>query len=186
MAIDTTNPDFYNLKWDNFANGPYLKNANMQCGRLVRNSANGFTDEILIRPDLTGIPLGSTINTVEVKYRTTDTSQLDTTSTNNFVNMYEQDRGAWSDTPTTSPVFNTFSTTTGWATSIGTGPTMSLNQPNSTITIPSTASTVQLWQDYLDSVKNNDGIVLWMNATFFSYVVVIDLIEIEVDYTPGS
>ena len=180
MAVSITQPDYFNLQLNNFVVSPYEKNGDQLMGRLPRGMGNGFIEEVLVRPDLTGI--SGTINSVIIRYTIVNAAALDPVGSNEVV-VYEENLGPWTDDGSTQPVWNTFPDTS-WINAVAIGPTMSTSDTG-VKTIASTPSIVALFQDWINVTKNNDGIIMYIPFNTFAFNLLFNTIEIEVDYTPG-
>lgn len=178
MALDTTQPDYFQLSYINFAEEPYTKNDGFsRLGAFDRDDGIGYVDELLFRPLQGGI--SGTINSVEIDFEMT-ANLLD--STGRQVEVREQDQGDWTDTPTTEPLFLSF-LNEPWPASLATSDFLSSSTSLGVKTIQSTAALVQYWQDVLDGVKPNDGVILSMNTFFFDFRFRAANIEVRVDFT---
>jgi len=178
MALDTSTPDYFQLSYINFVDQGYVKNDGFsRIGAFDRDDGIGYVDELLFRPE-EGI-INGTINSVEIDFEITNTL-LSTAQLQ--VHLRVQDQGAWTDTPTTEPVFITFLNET-WPASLGFIGGID-NDSTGVHTILSTAAMVQYFQDLIDGEEPNDGMLLTMNTSFFDFRMRIANIEVRVDFSP--
>lgn len=179
MAIDVTNPDYYAMFNNNFNGSFYRKTGDIFVGRFDRDQS--YVSEILVDADISG--LSGTINSVEITFTIVD-NNLGSTGT--FVEVRENDKGSFTDNPGTSPTYDNRTSsllwsTSSWPSSLATSTVVATGSSGSR-TIASTAALVQLFQDWVDAVKTNNGFMLTMNTSFFDFFMTVNPIEISVDF----
>lgn len=181
MATNTTTPDYYELFVNNTVVQPYEKNGNCGVGWYFRHPANLYTKECLVAVDVTGIPSGSTVNSVAVSFDI----QSNSLGANAMIAwLQEQNQGNWTDTGS-APIYSTF-TTTSWPSAMQsvTGLTSS---STGTKTFLTNSTMVTLWQAFVDGTKTaHDGVIIAMNTNTIAWWIDINTISIVVDYTPGA
>jgi hypothetical protein len=154
-------------------------------GWYDRFSGHNYVKEILMAVDVSGIPAGSTINSVDIKVTNTNPT-LPPASANTIVYVGEQDLGAWTDTGS-APVYDTFSVTHQWPKLKQVTDVNQTSWAAGTHTIPSNANMVNLWQDFVDGNKTPaHGIIIGMDTFTAVYQMGVTNVDIEVDYTAGS
>ncbi len=153
----------------------------MFIGEFDRES--GFCREIMIFLDFSGIPAGSTINSVECKF-TIVTNTLGGAMT---PHVNDNDKGAPLDDSANSPTYLNRTGVTNW--SAGAWPAFvssftALNGASTgIITAATTAGIEALIQDKLDTPSNNNGILFTGASSFAGWYVEVNTIEVNVDYT---
>ena len=191
MAINVTtygsagsNGDIFELFNNNTIGTAYKKNGNCRMGYYNRN--NSYVLEVLSEVDISGIPAGATINSVNISVTIAGRSLPTSPGTTSFF-LARGNKGAWTDNGSTEPVYDTFAASS-WSDIQRT-----ISDANTT-TVPAsgewdwgtTTNYKDLWQDYVDGVVNNRGIVFGGNTSTVVYNVSISKVTITVDYTEGG
>lgn len=187
MATDVTNPLYFRMHYNNTVVSSYKRSDSgaIQVGWYDRDTGHGYVKEILMAIDVSGIPSGSTINSVDIVIDV-DANSLPASPGGTNLYVAEQDLGSWTDTGS-APVYDTFSVNNPW-------PRLkTITDVNTTTwavgdrTISSNASMVSLWQDFVDGVKTDShGIVIGMDTATAVYFVTVGGVTINVDYTEGG
>lgn len=179
MATSVTNPDYFRIAIDSNVNLSYQKNGSMKLGGY--SSRSQYAWEVLFRPDISGIPAGSTVDSVTMDVNYIDNNTQSTVS----LTVWEQDKGSWTDNGSTEPrrgiaPFNDY---TEWTTSLS-----SVNVggfQTGIFTIPTSSSLVNWFQGIVNG-NTNDGLILTGYSDYFSWYGTIDAVEVTVNYTAGS
>jgi hypothetical protein len=181
MAVDIINPDRFLIGLNNYTPDAYSKNGTDRLGGY--DGRVSYCWESLMAIDLSGIPAGATIDSVTLDVNVT----ANNSASLHALEVHEQTLvSSWTDTPSTEPDRNTpagfdtltvLATLSSSATFNGTG----------LKTIPTSASLVALFQDFLDGVKSGSkGIMVSYYTGYFGYYLNQDSITINVTYTGGG
>lgn len=179
MSIDINTPDYFELRYTNFAAGPYEKNGNCNIGLWDRGVGVGYVTECLIKCDVSGIPAGSTVTAVTIDFDIVTNTLI----SNQTMEACEQDQGGWTDTGSLPVYDNPFTSSNPWPAALSS--LGGLNGGSSgTQTIPTSAGLVALLQDFIDGVKTAaDGIILQMYTGTTAWYLDIDTLKVNVTYT---
>lgn len=183
MPVIDISTDYFEMVNNNFDGTSYLKNGSAMLGSNNRDAA--FVGETLLETDMSGIPVGSTIDAVEVKF-TIDTNSFGGTSF--AIGVHENDKGAAGDNGSTSPSYDfrtglTFWSTTSWLAAVSLFDS-SITSTSSGVQTASTDALIEaLVQDMLDGVKPQNGFILQGDTGFFSWFINVSTIEVNVTYT---
>lgn len=181
MAFESIDKDYYQLEVVNTIVGAYQKNGTVDCGKNERTPVNGYVSEVLVRPDFTNIPDNSTISTVNVLFNSTNANLAPAGS---VMGVRLQDKGAWTDTPTTEPLYDTFNDTAWASVIVAEGGTVFPSTPDGSQFIGSTSQMVQMFQDWIDNSVDRNGFLLNYDAETFVYFFTLDSITIDVTFEP--
>lgn len=175
--------DYFEMVNNNFTGTSYLKNGSAMLGSNNRDAA--FVGETLIQTDMSGIPAGSTIDAVEVKF-TIDSNSFGGASF--ALSVHENDKGAAVDNGSTVPSYDiragvSFWSTSGWPASVSSFDSLITPASSGVQTASTTAGVEALVQDMLDAVKPQDGFILQGDTGFFSWFINVSTIEVNVTFT---
>ena len=182
MPVLDISTDYYELQNDNFTGSSFLKNGIQELGRNDRDA--GYVAETLILLDLSGIPAGSTIDDVEIKF----TIQTQLSGGTFTPSIHEQNKGSVTDNGSTTPSYDlrapaTSFSTTAWPAAVAQFDAI-ITTGSTGVQICTTAPALEaLIQDILDTTKPNDGLIIQGNTGFFSWFLEFDTIEVNVTYT---
>ena len=187
MATDITtyggsgsNGDIFELYNNNTVGTAYKKNGNCRMGYYERPSA--YVLEVLSEVDLSGIPAGSTINSVNIKVTVASRNVPTSPGTTEFF-LARANKGSWTDNGSTEPIYDTFAET-AWNDKLRTLSVGSSDVPTSgEWDWGTTTNYKDQWQAWLDGTENNNGMVFGGNTSTVLYNVSISKVTVTVDYT---
>jgi len=174
MPLDIDSPDYFALGLTNYADDGYQKNGTVKIGGYERTA---YCWESLFRPDLAGVPVGSTITAVTIEVVLNN----DGAGGPFTLQVHEQDKGSWADSspePSWGENPNNDSTA-AWPTALS---SVSAAR-NGTRTIPTSANLVDWLQDVLDGVTTNNGLVLSWYSSYYDWLCAVTGVTVNITYT---
>lgn len=177
MASNVTTPDWFAIGLSNYTSDAYSKNsATAKIGGYASRTA--YIWEVLFRPDLSGIPGGSTISAVTISF------VVGATVGGPFnLRVHEQNKATWADNGSTIPRWNTApnsDSATAWpaylsqVSASGTG----------TKTIPTSANLVTWFQSKIGTTNN--GLILTWYTEYFGWYLTGGTVTVTITYEAGG
>ena len=181
MAVLNLTPDRFLIGLTNYTSDGYSKNGTDKLGAY--GSRVAYCWESLMAIDLSGIPAGSTIDsvTIDVNVTANNTASLHPL----VVHETAQIVTGWTDTGSAP----------NWTTPSGFSSATALSSLSSSATfngtglktIPTSVGLEALFQDFLDGVKSgSDGVMISYYTGFFGYYLNQDSITVNVTYSAGG
>lgn len=175
MPVDIDSPDYFLIGQDNYSPEAYQKNGDCQIGGYDRDA---YCWEVLFRPNLSGVTAGADITSVTI-----DVSLTSGGAGGPFtLAAHDQDKGSWTDSdpePAWSENPNNDSTDS-WPTALS---SVSAAR-NGVRTIPTSSNLVDWFQDVLDGIETNDGLILSWYTEYFAWFGFVDDVTVNITYTP--
>lgn len=175
---------YYVLFNNNEAGTSYQKNGTGRMGYSQRNTTgDSYAYETLMIVDLTGIPAGSTINSVTIDVEVTGTN-LPASPSVTDMDLMVQNKADWTDTGSL-PNYDSFARSL-WNTQIREISNCNTTTvPIGTWTWSSSANMVSKFQGYLDGTYDTDRGMIFTagEINVYPYNVQFNLVTVTIDYT---
>lgn len=185
MATLVTTADYFTIGIDDYTALPYEKNGNIKMGGYASRAQ--YCWEILLDPDFSLIPAGSTITSISADVNITDYQSGNTPVA---LSIMIQDKGSWvdngSDEPTrVKPAFFDESGTDNEFTQVLTQKDVPVDFTG-ILTLDSTQTFVDWANDVLNGVQPDNGMMLTHYPDYYAYYITADQIQFTVEYESGG